>query len=86
MENQKFDEEKFRTATELNIQFQEEFGKKRIDIYEERDLYKRKFEILREASEKLVTHLEMILGDIKLSGTYHLKERLKSALEGVKDK
>ena len=35
MENQKFDEEKFRTATELNIQFQEEFGKKRIDIYEE---------------------------------------------------
>ena len=41
---------------------------------------------LREASEKLITHLEMVLGDIKLSGTYHLKERLKEALKKTEKK
>ena len=39
---------------------------------------------LTGAAEKLIDHLEFALGDIKLSGTYHLKERLKEAIEKTK--
>lgn len=35
---------------------------------------------LVDHSEKLIKHLEMIMGDQKLSGTYHLKERLKEVV------
>lgn len=37
-------------------------------------------EDLKDAAGKLIQHLEMVLGEQKLSGTYHLKERLKNVL------
>ena len=37
-----------------------------------------------KAAGDLIAHLELVLGDIKLSGTYHLKERLKKALSEEK--
>jgi hypothetical protein len=38
-----------------------------------------------KSAQDLIIHLEMLLGDQKLSGTYHLKERLKEALNGSKN-
>jgi len=43
------------------------------------------FREVEKNAENLVKHIEMLLGDKKISGTYHLKERLKEALRGVKE-